>query len=79
MTVHGHVENGAIVLDESVTLPEGAKVTVELDWDAHVEEIRNSLHPELQRWFGILRKLPNVDDRNLEEEYKQHLVEKYLR
>ncbi|MCC6796834.1 MAG: hypothetical protein IT366_17075 [Candidatus Hydrogenedentes bacterium] len=79
MTVHGHVKDGTIILDENVTLPEGAKVTIELDWDAHVEEIRKTLHPELQRWFGILRKHPSDDDRDLEEEYRQHLVEKYLR
>ena len=30
MTYKGHVENGAIVLDESVNLPEGAAVRVEL-------------------------------------------------
>jgi len=28
MTYQGHVENGAVVLDEPVTLPDGAKVEV---------------------------------------------------
>jgi len=28
MTYDGHVENGRVVLDESVTLPEGARVSV---------------------------------------------------
>jgi hypothetical protein len=30
MTYQGHIENGVIVLDESATLPDGAKVRVEL-------------------------------------------------
>jgi hypothetical protein len=30
MTYKGHIENGAIVLDEPVTLPNGAEVMVEL-------------------------------------------------
>jgi len=30
---HGHVQDGRIVLDESVTLPEGAEVAVELRAD----------------------------------------------
>ena len=30
MTYRGHVENGVVVLDEPVKLPEGARVRVEL-------------------------------------------------
>jgi len=30
MVYHGHIENGAIVLDASAELPEGAAVKVEL-------------------------------------------------
>jgi hypothetical protein len=30
MTLDGHVENGSIVLDETATLPEGAKVRIEV-------------------------------------------------
>jgi hypothetical protein len=30
MTYRGHIENGAIVLDEPVTLPDGSEVRVEL-------------------------------------------------
>lgn len=30
MTYHGHVKNGAIVLDEPVELPEGAEVRIDL-------------------------------------------------
>lgn len=75
MTVRGHVENGAIVLDEDVALPEGAKVTVALDEDRELERLRESLHPELRPWVGILR---HVGDRDLEEEYRQHLYDKYM-
>ena len=28
MTYHGHIENGRVVLDETVTLPDGIKVLV---------------------------------------------------
>ena len=31
MVVHGHVRNGAIVLDEDVSLPEGAPVQVSIE------------------------------------------------
>jgi len=34
MTYQGHVENGAVVLDEPVTLPDGAKVEVTIAKDA---------------------------------------------
>ncbi len=77
MTVRGHIENGAIVLDEDVSLPEGATVKIEFVKDDDLEEFRKTLHPEMQRWFGILDKAPNKD--RLEDEYKQHLVDKYLR
>ena len=30
MTVTGHIENGRVVLDQALALPEGAKVRVEL-------------------------------------------------
>jgi len=30
MTYHGYVKNGVVVLDDSVTLPEGAEVRIEL-------------------------------------------------
>jgi hypothetical protein len=29
MTIEGHIENGQIILDQAVALPEGAKVRVE--------------------------------------------------
>jgi hypothetical protein len=31
MTLNGHVENGAIVIDDAVDLPEGARVRVEVE------------------------------------------------
>lgn len=30
MTYKGHIKNGSVVLDEPVTLPDGAEVTVDL-------------------------------------------------
>ena len=55
MPVRGHIENGAVVLDEPTDLPEGAKVVVELD----PHEAERELSPEIKRVTGILP--PNVD------------------
>lgn len=50
MTYKGHIENGQIVLDDAVTLPDGAAVVVEL-----LPPLQNkTLHPEIQRFSGII-------------------------
>jgi len=38
MTYRGHVENGAIVLDDAVDLPEGVSVRIESDVPAIAED-----------------------------------------
>lgn len=50
MVYRGHVENGQIVLDSGVELPEGATVAVEFIATPR----KDSLHPDLQRFTGII-------------------------
>ena len=50
MVYKGHVENGQIVLDSGVELPEGATVVVEFIATPRVD----SLHPDLERFTGII-------------------------
>jgi hypothetical protein len=45
MMLDGHVENGNIVLDESATLPEGAKVRIEV----LTEKNHNASNPLVQK------------------------------
>lgn len=62
MTYHGHVENGHIVLDESVKLPEGAVVKVDVLGSTHV--IENSWRErldDLRRKVSAL-KVENPND-----------------
>lgn len=50
MTYKGHIENGQIVLDEGVILPDGATVVVALVHRFQTE----ALHPEIQQFTGII-------------------------
>ncbi len=67
MTYRGHVENGVVVLDESVTMPEGAAVQVDfLGESKESEETGTTLLERLKPVVGAARGLPpdaalNVD------------------
>jgi len=67
MTYPGHVENGLVVLDESVTLPEGASVKVELLVEKkETEDSGPTLYERLRSVIGTAQGLPpdaalNVD------------------
>jgi hypothetical protein len=50
MTYRGHIENGAIVLDDPVSLAEGASVRIEV----LQEDPSGSLHPDILRFTGVL-------------------------
>ena len=67
MTVRGHIHNGDIVLDEDVSLPEGASVTV------HILPNGEEIHPEIRKMYGILPA--NID---IEDVRWQHVRQKYL-
>jgi len=63
MTYRGHVENGAVVLDESVSLPEGAEVRVELLAEKGGEP---TLREVLLKYAGKAKGLPTDAARNLD-------------
>ena len=60
MTIEGHVENGQIILDQAVALPDGMKVRVELlsasDLNEHgineqqAADLRQRLKPFAEDW-----------------------------
>lgn len=70
MIYHGHIENGHVLLDESVTLPEGAAVTVELRPASGSVDKGQSPHSEararLLKFAGIVKDLPPDAARNLD-------------
>ena len=70
MIYRGHVENGHVVLDESVALPEGATVTVELrpaSGSAGKEQSPDSeSRARLMKFAGIAKDLPQDAVRNLD-------------
>ena len=57
MTYRGHVQDGLVVLDESVSLRNGVAVCVEVLEDTELEP----LHPDIVRFTGILP--PDLDVR----------------
>jgi hypothetical protein len=67
MSYRGHVQNGAVVLDDAVVLPEGASVHVELvDDSKDSEDAGPTLHERLKPVIGTAKGLPpdaalNVD------------------
>ena len=61
MAYRGHIENGAVVLDEPVTLPEGAKVEVAVLESAEATSDDRpipSLYERLESVIGIAEGLP---------------------
>jgi hypothetical protein len=67
MTLHGHVQNGLIVLDDKVLLPEGAEVQVQIIArparpapDANLPTLAETL----QDFIGCLEDLPEDAARN---------------
>jgi hypothetical protein len=53
MTYRGHIENGSVVLDETVALPEGTQVRVQ-----PVAEARMSLAERFKDVIGCISDLP---------------------
>ena len=61
MTLGGHVENGNIVLDEKATLPEGAKVRIEVlpvDGPIASEPLIPTLYERLRSVVGKAKGQP---------------------
>ena len=70
MTLLGHIENGAVVLDDAVDLPEGAQVRIEVI----PAESPKILHPEVQKIYGILRHVEDIDQARLQDIEEKHLL-----
>lgn len=70
MTYQGHVENGSVVLDGAVDLPNGAKVIVclfdGLQDNMPDDEIGPSLYERLEPVIGMAKGLPQDASRNVE-------------
>ncbi len=58
MSLEGHIHNGVIVFDQPVSLPEGAKVRVEVLPEAASTIPKKSLLDRLQPFVGVLQHLP---------------------
>lgn len=67
MTYKGHVQNGVVVLDEPVHLAEGAQVRVEVLHETRQE----ALHPEIERFTGVL-----PSDIDVRAEYAEDVTKK---
>jgi hypothetical protein len=69
MTCRGHVQNGVVVLDEAVVLPEGATVQVALiDQAKKSEETVPTLYEQLAPLVGAAKGLPPDLARNHDPE-----------
>lgn len=68
MTYRGRVQNGAVILDEPVALPEGAQVEVAVL--AALQQDRDVLPPtlyeQLKDFIGIANDLPSDGSTNLD-------------
>jgi len=59
MPYRGHIKNGVVVLDEAVTLDEGAEVQVEVIPEAHPES-DNGAVPLSQRLASVIGKVKGL-------------------
>ena len=67
MTYQGHVENGAVVLDEPVALPDGAKVKIMLvEMADMVEPSPAGAREKLGKFAGVFTGLPEDASVNLD-------------
>jgi predicted DNA-binding antitoxin AbrB/MazE fold protein len=70
MVVSGHVRNGLVVLDEPVSLPEGAEVQIELRERA--ASLAGGIAPEIARLSGILPRDLDVRDAVVARAIEKH-------
>ena len=67
MTYKGHIENGAVVVDEPVDLPDGTAVVFQ-----PVRLPAGKLHPDLERFAGVIPA-----DLDTKDSYYKHILEKH--
>lgn len=58
MTYQGHIENGHVVLDEPAELPEGASVTVSIEFRQISEQTGQTLAERYSDFIGAIDSLP---------------------
>lgn len=64
----GHVEDGAVVLDEALNLPDGTRVTI-----ATLPSPEGlGLHPDIQRLAGLLPENVDIDRLRMESILEKH-------
>lgn len=62
MVYKGHIENGSIVLDEKISLPEGAPVRVDLSLEAETPAKgmdESSFYDRFKEFIGTAEGLPS--------------------
>jgi hypothetical protein len=81
MIACGHVQNGVIVLDDGVCLPEGQKVTVTAVAPIPAAEQRYYVSPErreaLLRLIGIWKTESPPNDEEVERIIEEYRMKKY--
>ena len=71
-TFTGHVKDAAIVLDEPVELPEGAKLTVVLHSEANEPENEKDIPTHYERYKDFIGILEGPPDLALNHDYYLH-------
>lgn len=68
MEYKGHIEQGTVVLEDTLNLPDGTPVTIQ------VPEIfqESELHPDIRRLAGLLPEHFDVDRVRLESIMEKH-------
>ncbi len=68
MVYRGHVENGTVVFDEPVQLPDGTRFVIEFESSGASSE---GIHPDIERISGILPE--GIDYRAIYHESRRKL------
>jgi hypothetical protein len=67
MTYQGHIENGSIVFNEALNLPEGTEVTVSIvPKKSNQEGDVPSIYEQLKPFFGKIEGLPPDASQNID-------------
>ena len=80
MVAHGHVQNGVVVLDDGVRLPEGQKVTVvtsTLEQQSGPYPVSNEQRDATLRLIGIWKTENPPSDEKVEQIIDEYRMKKY--
>lgn len=73
MTLHGHIENGRVIFNEAVDLPNGTEVTVSvLTKGTDSEEDVPTLYEQLKPFIGTIEGLPPDASTNVDHDLYGH-------